>query len=215
MRLFGRAGVLEPMADMTERWEFDGLRPSRALTLGTYARAHRNLKLGLFYRVQKGVRHDDDWMLGNPGEWFWRNTENRPENVVVLDATPRMSLGGPFTASFKVRYERNFFNNQSSVKLEPELAWFWLDGLAPKATVFLRHGTYLPLNFGEGSFYERWWYLAGLYHLGDAMSFGPSVAFRDVQWSTSSAYRTASGGDSYRTTRRSVVWGLTLIVRAH
>lgn len=214
-RVFGKAGILEPLADMQERWEFEGLRPYRALTLGAYARAHRNLKLGLFYRVQKGARHDDDWMVGNPGEWFWRDTQNRPENLIVLDATPRVKLGGPFTAALKVRYERNFFNNQSSVKLEPELAWFWLDGLNPKATVFLRHSTYLPLNFGEGSYYERWWYLAGLWHLDDTMSVGPSVAFRDAQWSTSSDFRRASGGGSYRITRRSVVWGLTLVVRAH
>ncbi len=214
-RVFGRAGILEPLADMHERWEFEGLRPYRALTLGTYARVHRNLKLGLFYRVQKGARHDDDWVTNNPGEWSWRDTQNRPENLLVLDATPRVKLGASITAAFKVRYEHNFFNNHSAIKLEPELAWFCLDGLRPRATVFVRYGDYRPLNFGSGSYYERWWYLAGLWHLDETMSFGPSVAFRDVQWSTSSDFRTASGGDAYRVVRRSVVWGLTLVVRAH
>jgi len=214
VRLSARAGRLEPLADLTERWQFEGQRPYRALMLGAYGRAHRNLKLGAFYRVQTGARHDDDWTKDGAGNWFWRGTTNRPENVAVLDATPRASFGGNFTGSFKVRYEHNFFNGQRTLKLEPEVAWFWLDGLAPKATVFLRHGTYIPLNFGTRSVYERWWYLAGLYHVNEAVSVGPSVALRDAFWTESSAYRDATRGGSYKVLYRSVVWGFTVLVRA-
>lgn len=213
-RVMGRAGRLEPLADLTERWQFAGQRPQRSLTLGAYGRAHRNLKLGVFYQVQSGARHDDDWTNNGAGTWFWRPTGNRPENILILDATPRASLGGRFVGAFKVRFERNFFNNQSSLKLEPELAWFWLDGLEPKATVFLRHGTYIPLNFGTRSYYERWWYLAGLWHPTGAVSVGPSVALRDVVWTTSSAYAVSSGGGSYKALYRSLVWGFTVLIRA-
>lgn len=212
-RVMGRAGPLEPLADLTERWQFDGLRPYRELTLGSYGRVHRNLKLGVFYRVQAGARHDDDWVKDGAGQWFWQSTLNRPENVVVLDATPRASLGGGFVGSLKTRYEHNFFNGQSAVKLEPEVAWFLLDGLSPKATVFLRHGVYIPLNFGTGSFYERWWYLAGLWHASGTVSLGPSIALRDAVWTESAAFRSASGGGSYRVLHRSLVWGITALLR--
>lgn len=213
-RVIGRSGRLEPLVDLTQRWQFDGMRPYRALTLGGYGRAHRNLKLGVFYRTQSGARHDDDWTNNGAGAWFWRPTTNRPESVVVVDATPRADLGGHFVGSLKVRYEHNFFNGQRSLKLEPEIAWFWLDGLTPKATIFVRHGTYVPLNFGTRSYYERWWYLAGLWHPMDAVSFGPSVALRDVVWTTSDAYRASSGGGTYRVLYRSIMWGLTLVIRA-
>lgn len=213
VRLSARAGKLEPLADLTERWQFEGQRPSRSLTLGSYGRAHRNLKLGAFYRVQTGARHDDDWTNDGAGNWFWRGTTNRPESVLVLDATPRASLGGTFTGSLKVRYEHNFFNGQRALKLEPEVAWFWLDGLSPKATVFVRHGTYVPLNFGDRSVYERWWYLAGLWHPSETVSLGPSVALRDVFWTDSSAYRTASRGGSYRVAYRALVWGFSALIR--
>ena len=127
--------------------------------------------------------------------------------------TPRVKLGGNWVGSLKVRYEHNFFNNHSTMKLEPEIAWFWLDGLTPKGTVFLRHGTYLPLNFGAGSFYERWWYLAGLWHAAPTLSVGPSVALRDEIWSTSATFRENAPGVSYRTLYRSVMWGFTVIFR--
>lgn len=213
-RLMGRAGRLEPLADLTQRWQFEGLRPQRALMLGAYGRAHRNLKLGAFYQVQSGARHDHDWTNDTTGKWFWRPTANRPENILILDATPRASLGGRFVGSLKVRWERNFFNGQNSLKLEPEVAWFWLEGLRPRATVFLRHGAYIPLNFGNRSFYERSWYLGGLWHPAPAVSVGPSVALRDVVWTTSSAFVTASRGGTYEVLHRSVVWGLTVLVRA-
>jgi hypothetical protein len=213
-RVIGRSGRLEPLVDLTERWQFDGLRPYRALTIGAYGRAHRNLKLGAFYRTQSGARHDDDWTNNGAGVWFWRPTTNRPESVMVLDATPRASLGARFVGSLKVRYEHNFFNGQRTLKLEPEVAWFWLDGLTPKATIFLRHGTYIPLNFGSRAYYERWWYLAGLWHPSDAVSVGPSVALRDVIWSTSDAYRAASGGGTYGVLHRSLVWAFTLVLRS-
>lgn len=209
----GRAGRLEPLADLTGRWQFEAMRPYRSLMLGSYVRAHRNLKLGAFYRLQYGARHDDDWTRDASGNWFWRTTTNRPESVLVLDATPRASLGGSFTGALKVRYEHNAFNGHGTLKLEPELAWFWLDGLTPKATVFLRHGTYIPLNFGTHSYYERWWYLAGLWHPAASMSAGPSVALRDTVWTQSSMYRGVTGGGSYRVLYRSVVWGFTALAR--
>ena len=212
-RLFGRAGKLEPLADLTERWQFEGQKPYRALMLGGYGRVHPNLKLGLFYRVQTGARHDDDWNNDGAGNWSWRSTSNRPENVAVLDATPRASLGH-FTGALKIRYEHNFFNGQRTLKLEPELAWFWMDGLKPKATIFARHGTYIPLNFGTRSYYERWWYLAGLWHASSSVSAGPSVALRDTVWSTSSAYHDTPGTGSYRVLYRALVWGFTLVIRS-
>lgn len=215
-RVLGRAGILEPLADLTERWQYEGLRQFRSLSLGSYARVHPNLKLGVFYRVQTGARHDDDWVQDGPGRWSWRGTTNRPENVAVLDATPRANLPflpGKWVGSLKLRYEHDFFNNQNTMKVEPELAWFWLDGLTARATVFLRHGTYIPVNFGQGSFYERWWYLAGLWHATPSVSFGPSVALRDELWTTSGDYKSAAPGASYRTLYRSVVWGVTLIAR--
>jgi hypothetical protein len=214
-RVMGRAGRIEPLVDLTEHWQFERRVPLRSLTLGAYGRAHRNLKLGVFYRAQTGARHDDDWTNNGAGTWFWRPTTNRPESVVVLDATPRMSLGGRFVGSFKVRYEHNFFNGQRTLKLEPEIAWFWLDGLTPKATIFVRHGTYVPLNFGSRAYYERWWYLAGLWHPTGELSIGPSIALRDVVWSTSDAYSAASGGGTYGVLYRSLVWGLTLVIRSH
>ena len=218
VRVLGRAGPLEPLADLTGRWQYEGLRPVRALTMGGYGRVHENLKLGVFWRVQSGMRHDEDWINPGPGLWSWRVTTNRPEQVLVLDATPRALLsflpGGRWTGSFKVRYEHNFFNGHRTVKLEPELAWFWMEGLNPRATIFARHESYLPVNFGEGPYYERWWYLAGLWHASPDLSLGPNVALRDELWSTSSDYRRATNGGSYRSLYRSLMWGFTVVLRS-
>ena len=216
-RYFGKVGPFEPMAETAARWQYDGRRSLRSATLGSYARVARHLKLGAFWCVQYGARHDDDWVRDAPNMWSWRDTTRRPEHVLVLDATPRGELAflpGRWTASLKLRWEHNFFDKGGTVKVEPELAWFWMDGLTPKATVFLRHGTYLPLNFGGRRVYERWWYLAGLWHAGPGLSVGPSVALRDEFWNTSTSYRTVGPpGSQYRALYRSLVAGLTVVGR--
>lgn len=216
-RVFGRSGLVEPVAETVARWQYEGKRPYRSIAVGAYARSSRRIKLGMFWRVQYGARHDDDWVREAPGHWVWRDTTRRPEHVLVLDATPRAQLTflpGRWTASLKLRWEHNTFNQEGTAKFEPELAWFWMDGMAPRATVFLRHGTYLPLNFGGRRVYERWWYLAGLWHPTPEVSVGPSVALRDEFWNTSTQYRAAAPrGVGYRALYRSVVAGVTVVGR--
>ena len=217
-RLFGRAGVFEPLADWTQRWQYADLRPFRALTLGSYARVERHFKLGLFYRLQYGARHNDDWLRDGQGLWFWRDAARRLEHVLILDATPRAQLGflpgGAWVGSIKARFEHNFFNGQDILSLEPELAWFWMNGLEPRATIFLRQQTEFALNFGERNVWQRWWYLAALWHAAPSISMGPSIALRDEVWSTSSSFKSFSGtGAGYQTLFRAWVLGFTLVAR--
>jgi hypothetical protein len=215
--LFGRAGVFEPMARAAQRWEYLGQQSYKELTLGSYARVERHLKLGVFYRLQSGARHDDDWKFDAPGHWSWRDTACRPESLMILDATPRAGLsflpGGDWVGSLKLRGEHNFFNGQTSLFVAPELAWFWMDGLVPRATLFLRFETYFPLNFGETTVYERWWYLAGLWHARPWLSLGPSLALRDETWSTSAQFRALNPGSDYKVLYRSWVPGFALVAR--
>lgn len=214
-RGFARVGPVEPMAELFERWQYDGQKPYRSAMLGAYGRVERHLKLGAFWKLQYGARHDDDWRRTPQAAWLWRDTSRRPENLFVLDATPRAELSwlpGHWTASFKARYEHNLFDGQQVLELQPELAWFWLDGLRPRATVFLRHGTDLALNFGEALVWRRWWYLAALWHAGP-VSFGPQAALRDETWSASRDFQKFSPGADYKVLYRSVVVGATLVAR--
>jgi hypothetical protein len=211
--MFGRAGIFEPVARAAERWQYSGQRSYKELTLGSYARVEKHLKLGAFYRLQYGARHDDDYQFDSPGHWSWRDTTRRPESVLILDATPRAELGGNFVGSLKVRGEHNVFNGQTSLLVAPELAWFWMDGLTPRATVFLRFETYFPLNFGETTVYERWWYLAGLWHAEPWLSLGPSIALRDEIWSTSAQFRAKNPGADYKVLYRSWVPGFSVVAR--
>jgi hypothetical protein len=216
--LFGRVGAsLEPVAATRERWQYSDQEPYKDLTLGFYERVERHLKLGAFYRLQYGARHDDDWKNDSPGHWSWRDTTRRPESVAILDATPRTELpflpGGGWVGSLKLRGERDFFNGQDSLLVAPELAWFWLDGLRPRATFFLRFEAYVPLNWGETKVYERWWYLAALWHAAPWLSLGPSITLRDETWSTSAQFLQKNPGADYKVLYRSWVTGFTLVAR--
>ena len=134
----------------------------------------------------------------------------------MLDATPRAELpGGSWVASLKVRLERNFSQRRTILRAQPELAWFWMEGLKPRATVFVRQETDFALDFGETSVWQRWYYLASLWHARPALSLGPSIALREEVWSTSGSYRSVSGPGpaGYQTLYRAWVLGFTAILR--
>jgi hypothetical protein len=215
--VFANAGFFEPVAEGTERWQYNRQLPYKELLVGSYARVERHLKLGAFYGLQYGARHNDDWGQTPSGGWGWRNTIGRPESLLILDATPRTQLsflpGGNWTASLKTRYEYDLYNREETLKLEPELAWFWMDGLTPRATFFLRYQTYLALNFADAPVYERWWYVAALWHASPWLSVGPQLGLRDEIWTTSSEFRSANPGARYSVTYRSWVPGVALSAR--
>lgn len=215
--LTSRAGIFEPIVDATQRWQYTGQQPYKDAMFGSYARVDKYLKLGAFYRLQYGARHNDDWVQTPGGGWGWRNTVGRPESVAVLDATPRVQLGflpgGNWVASLKTRYEYDLYDREETLKLEPELAWFWMDGLAPVATVFLRYQTYLALNFADSLVYERWVYLSALWHARPWLSFGPQIGLRDEIWTTSSQFRSVNPGAHYSVLYRSWVPGVALSAR--
>lgn len=214
----GGAGLFQPLLEATEREQYENRRAYREFMAGSYVRVERHLKLGVFGRVQYGARHDNDWFKPVATlPWRWRNTAGRAEGVLVLDATPRVELpflpGKTWTGSLKLRWERNFFNGQNSVLAAPELAWFWMDGLSPRGTVFLRSETWFPVNFGETKVYEQWWYLAALWHARPWLSLGPQVALREETWSTSAAFHRKNPAVDYTTRYRSWVPGFTVVAR--
>lgn len=216
-RLFLQAGSAQPFAEAVQRWQFQGQQPYEAVTLGTYARAARWLKVGAFYRVEHGARHDDDWDHDAAKHWRWNQTYLRPESSFILDATPRVQFpflpGRNWVGSLKLRYEHNLFDGESLLRVEPELAWFWMNGLSPRATLFLRHEEAFPLNFGQTTVWQRWSYVGALWHPRPWLSLGPSIALRDEVWNTSAPYRSFLPAQSYRVLYRAWVAGFQLVVR--
>ncbi len=214
---FASAGRFEPVVEGTERWQYNDQLPYKDVMLGSYARVERHLKIGAFYELQYGARHNDDWAQTPSGGWGWRHTVGRPESLIVLDATPRTQLnflpGGNWTASLKTRYVCNLYDREETLQLEPELSWFWMDGLSPVATVSLRYQTYLALNFADSPVYERWWYVAALWHATPWLSVGPQLGLRDEIWTTSSEFRSANPGARYAVDYRAWAPGLTLSAR--
>lgn len=217
LRAFGKNGRWEPMAELVGRLQFEGRKPSRSLMLGTYRKNAAWLKTGAFVRFQAGMRHDDDWVKSPRGFWEWRDTEDRTEPVLVLDVSPRVKLswlpGGNWLGLLKTRYEHNAFNGQNMVKLQPELSWFWMRGLEPKAHFALRYEADLALGFGSRRLREQWVYGSVLWHRPSGLVVGPTAALREGVFETSSHFASFSRGRSYSAKWRSCVLGFTAVRR--
>jgi hypothetical protein len=185
----------------------------RALTLGSYYRPHDNVKVGLFYRLQQGARHDDDWVAVG-SDWEWKDTRHRTEHVLIADVSPRFGLeflpGGNWVFMLKSRYLFNTFNGQHTVLLRPGMTYFLLIDREPLLNVSLNYNIYFPLNFGNTTVYKHWPYLNVLFHLTQVVKLEATAAYKTVVWSTSQEVKD-SDEPGYEVDYRAFVLGLGLL----
>lgn len=203
-RVFAGAGDLTGMFEYVARLEHEDQDfRFRSFTAGAYYRLIRNLKLGVFYRLQYGARHDDDWIEEGGVTWVWADTSSRPESVVILDATPRFLLdflpGRNWVLSVKNRYEYNFFNGHQSVLVRPGLTWFYLQNREPVLNLSAQYASYFSLNFGDSPWYRLGPYFNLLVHVAPWMQMDASVSRQRVYWSESESFLTEYSGALYET----------------
>jgi hypothetical protein len=187
--------------------------PYRALTLGSYYRVSKNLKVGAFYRVQQGARHDDDWIVIGTG-WGWRDTKDRTEQVLIADVTPRFLLGflpgENWVFALKNRYLFNAFNDQHTLAVRPGLTYFLLKDRAPFINLTVYYDMYFPLNYGSTLIYAQWPSLDALLHLSTTLKADFSVSYKTVTWSTSDDVW-QSAEPAYEVRAHALVFGLGIL----
>ncbi len=180
-----------------------------------YYRVFRNLKAGVFYRLQMGQRHDDDWIRNDDGSWGWDDASSRLENIAGADLTPRFLLsfmpGKSWVLKTKVRYSYSFYNRNQKVLFRPELTWFLMKNRKPVWNFSAAYGLYFPLNFSDSLIYEHGPYLTISRHIGDSLILSLFGEYRTRYWSSSAEY-IAAGGD-YHVHEERYRAGLNLIWR--
>jgi hypothetical protein len=213
----GRFAIIADVGDWNPLLELDGRIEGsdrelryRALTAGTYYRPHRNLKIGSFYRVQAGARHDDDWEREGTDDWRWKESEDRYEHLLLLDATPRFLLGRSGVASAKLRYEYNLSIAQQVLLLGPGYTWFYMRDREPRWNLSLHYSLYFSLNFGDVPIYRHGPYASMLIHLSELLKMELRGEYQTRIWSTSEDSEEV--GDSYVRYDRRVLLGLGFVL---
>ncbi len=190
----------------------------RSITLGGYYRVLRNLKVGAFYSLQAGVRHDDDWVANSapppaPG-WVWQDTTGRYENVLMLDVSPRFLLdflpGRNWVFLLKARYVFDVFDLQHSIVARPQLTYYWLRNRDPFLDFTASWQAWFPLNYGTTLIYESYPYLTVGCHVLPELLVQVGGAYKTTIWSTSQQVL-ASGQGPYQVAYGRWVMSLNVI----
>lgn len=137
-------------------------------------------------------------------DWFWLNTNSKPEHSAIGDITFRYRLDllpgenwvfelknrALYTCYTDTRYaSRDNWGQHSDAVAEmkyivrPGLQYFWLDGDRPFVTFFAQYEAHLALNFGNRRLVESWAYLGFLYHFSEEVAVGMNLAFAQWWWS--------------------------------
>ena len=200
-RLFSYWRDLSGMVEYTGRFEDPNLDfRYQSLMVGGYYRLVDELKVGAFYKLQIGARHDDDWIATNPG-WDWVDSSDRYENLAIVDVTPRIQLDfipdGNWVFALKNRYSYNFFNGHQSLLVRPGLTWFWIVDREPVINVSAQYATYFSLTFGSEFWYQHGPYVNVLYHVLPWLAVDASVGYQTIFWTESAEYIAGHPGQSY------------------
>jgi hypothetical protein len=213
VRLFYKTKKFSNLVEYKQQTEIASQKES-SLTLGSRYRLHRNFKLGLFFSRRQGLRHDDDWILDSTSDWVWQNTNNRAENFVIIELSPRMLMpflpGKRWVFEFRTRGERNLENDHNTLKLKPGLTYFWLKEGAPFMNFFLQYEAYLPLNYGIESIYQSWIYTGFLFHWSNRFKPGLFFTKYEKKWGPSALFETKKAGETYTNTESGSILGLSL-----
>lgn len=212
-RLFLRDPRFDPMLSLDWRFEDEAFEfRRRSLTAGTYYRIHDNVKIGGFYRLQAGMRHDDDWVSTDGGGFEWEDTRERWEHLLIADISPRFLFdflpGEDWVFQWKNRYHYNFFNGHQTLQTRPTLTYFLIRDREPLWNFGAGWDLSIPLNFGDSFIYRSYPYLHALYHASRSVKLDAALALESVTWSTSRDVADAPSHDDYTTTYRPVVFTL-------
>lgn len=182
-----------------------------------YYRLLKHLKIGITYSLQKGERHDDDWISEGSG-WFWKDSTQRYESLLGADLTPRFLLpflpGENWLFSSKARYIYNLNNDQQKLLLRPGLSYFYLKNRRPLWSINSAYALYFSLNFGETAVYEHGPYISLNLHTKQNLLFSLTGDYSVRTWSSSESYESAGGeyqvNDQRYTLGASVIWKIDI-----
>ncbi len=190
LRLFLNAQQFSFLAESTGRLEAGGVRNIQ-LTLGSYYQPWDFLRFGAFYRRQWGVRHDSDWQFPST-QWEWIDVNSRGEDVLVLDATPRVLLpflpGSDWVGELRVRYEFNTFGSLHTLLFRPGIKYFILEDGQPRWQFYGQFEAYVPLNYGRSFIYETWTYLGAMRFFAPWVQVGLYTSLRSRNWGSTAFY---------------------------
>jgi hypothetical protein len=213
IRFFYKTEQFSNLIEYKQQTEIDSKKESN-LTIGSRYRLDRNFKIGTFISRRQGLRHDDDWVLNSSNVWAWINTNNRAENVAILELSPRFLMpflpGQKWVFEFRIRGERNLENDQNTLKLKPALTYFWFHEGAPLMNFFLQYEAYLPLNYGTETLYQTWIYTGFSFHW--TKRFKPGMFFTkfDKKWGPSAMFKSKTPQKTYTNKESGSILGVSL-----
>lgn len=208
VRVFKKIQKATLMAEAIQRQELESLSYSR-YSFGSYYRALRNLKMGLFFWNESGNTYDEDWVKLD-GRWQWRNTRNRTEQSIVLDLTPQTETPiENLIFEWKNRFVHNLSNGKDLLRTRPGLTYFVMKDDSPLYNIFLQFENYLPLNYGRKTIYDQWLYFGFLWHAHQNLLIGPYYAKRNRFWTSPDSFAPKFGNE-WETKFSSNFYGLTL-----
>lgn len=209
LRYFKKLNNFRFISELRVRNRFEN-RIYSHIKLGGNYRLSRFFKMGLYYRGQVNNRNPENWGRTNSG-WQWDESENGLEHVLATQLIGRTLLGTQFRGELRAQYEVNTSNGQETLRLRPNLTYFWMRDGKHFGNLYVQYEQFLPLNFGNHEVNQKWTYLGFLYSMNDKSQVGVHVAFVEWDWSSSVEFKQVFPNDSYNISDQAFLLGFSYL----
>ncbi len=150
-----------------------------------------NWRFGGSISTERGLRHNEDWVLES-GRWQWRDTSSRSEEIVRGFVQNKFFLWKKGILKNRVTLQHNFFNDQDTLILTSGIIWFGRGS----HTFLHQFEVFVPLNFNRSFVSEIWHYTGYMYKLTKSFSLGPRLTLGHMRWNESLNFKHRTG-DSF------------------
>lgn len=214
LKIFKRADTLTFFSHLAGG-SFYNNKSSSLARFGIYHKLSRTHKWGVFLRNQQGMRHSDDWIRAETGEWKWDDTSDRSEQVATLAYRLSYRFGStPLHVRLQTEIEKNFWNHNERVIMRPSFNYFIFSQQGVEFSLHYAPSVYYALNFEREHLYKTGHYLALLYHISRRYQVGLNYQQIRERWSESSEqFKARNPGERYDVTDTINTLGLEFIVQ--
>jgi len=167
-----------------------------------------SFQFGLSHGQQRGDRSNQDWFKDNLGNWSWKDTTHRVENLSDLVFNYK-TLIKSFIFEWRNTYRYNHHFETARLVSRIGLNFYSLQ-CAIKCNLLLSYEEHVPLNDNEAA--ESWTYATLLFHLNKNLILGPRVTYFSKRWESTDEF-TDTTDRNYKKSDELKMYGVHIINR--
>lgn len=165
-----------------------------------------NFQFGLSHGHQRGDRSNQDWFKDEVGNWRWKDTTHRVENLSDIVFNYKTLIKN-FIFEWRNTYRYN--HHFETARVVSRIVFnFYSFQCTIKCNLLLSFEEHIALNDNEAQ--ESWTYATLLFHFNKNIILGPRLTYFSKRWESTNEFRVTTNRE-YEKSDQLMMYGIQII----